>query len=177
MKRKFQRIAFYFQKFFIGFVVYIDVRLYMKFYNRLLKRNGLKLKGTPRFIAKSVRFDDFNRITIGDRFVASMNVHLLTHDYSYTTALISIDKNPETDIGVLRNIEIGNNVFIGMNSILLPGVKIGNNVIVGAGSVVRGNIPDYSIIFGNPAKVIGDIREYAKKMKEKESQELLIDKK
>lgn len=177
MKRKLNRIFFYSLKFFIGSTIYVNGRYYMRLYNWLLKKAGLKLNGTPRFIAKSVRFDDFNRITIGDRFVASMNVHFLTHDYSYTTALISINEKPETDIGVLRNIVIGDNVFIGMNSILLPGTIIGDNVIVGAGSVVRGKVPDYSIIAGNPAKVIGDIREYAQKIKERAKQDLVVDKK
>ncbi len=177
MKRKIHRFIFYTLKFCIGLLVYVDGRFYMRLYNRLLKIAGLNLKGTPRFIAKSVRFDDFDRITIGDRFVASMNVHFLTHDYSYTTALISINEKPETDIGILRNIEIGDNVFIGMNSILLPGTIIGNNVIVGAGSVVRGQINDYSIVAGNPAKVIGDIREFAQKVKQRSEQDFVVDKK
>lgn len=149
----------------------------MKVYTKLLKSNGLKFNGSPRFIAISVKFDDFDRITIGDRFVASMNVRFLTHDYSYTTALISIGEKPETDIGILRNIKIGDNVFIGMNSIILPGATIGNNVIVGAGSVIRGHIPDYSIVAGNPSIVIGDIRDYANKLKSRREQDLRIDKK
>jgi len=134
------------------------------------------MNGLPRFIAKSARFDDFNSITLGDRLVVSMNVHFLTHDYSYTTALIAIGEQPETDIGVLREIIIGNNVFIGMNSLLLPGTKIGNHVIIGAGSIVRGTIADYSIVAGNPAVVIGDIRTLAEKIKRREGQKLNVDK-
>ncbi len=133
--------------------------------------------GAPRFIAKSVKFDDFNRIAIGDRLVVSMNVHFLTHDYSFTTALIAINEKPSTDIGLNRGISVGDNVFIGMNTILLPGTKIGKHVIIGAGSVVRGNVPDYSILVGNPGKIIGDIREYAYKVKNREDQSLNIDKK
>ena len=52
------------------------------------------------------------------------------------------------------NTYIGNNSVIGVRSIILPGVKIGNNVIVGAGSVVTKDIPDNSIVAGNPAKII-----------------------
>ncbi len=51
-------------------------------------------------------------------------------------------------------IVIGNDCFIGMNSIILKGTTIGNNVIVGAGSVVHGNFPDNCVIAGNPAKII-----------------------
>lgn len=175
MKRKFQRLIFYGFKFFIGLMVYLDGRLYMKLYNWLLSKTGMKISGTPRFIAKSVRFDDFEKISVGDRLVASMNVHFLTHDYSYTTALISIDEKPKTDVGIIREIIIGNNVFIGMNTILLPGTRIGNNVIVGAGSVVRGIIPDDSIVAGNPAQVVGDIRTYVNKIKERVGVEFRID--
>lgn len=49
---------------------------------------------------------------------------------------------------------IGDNVFIGIHSLILPGVKIGNSVVIGAGSVVTKNIPDNCIAAGNPAKVI-----------------------
>ena len=49
-------------------------------------------------------------------------------------------------------IEIGDNVFIGMNSIILMGSHIGNNVIIGAGSVVSGNIPDNSVVGGGPSQ-------------------------
>jgi acetyltransferase-like isoleucine patch superfamily enzyme len=49
---------------------------------------------------------------------------------------------------------IGNNVFIGSNSVVLPGVKIGDNVVIGAGSIVAKNIPANSIAVGNPCKVI-----------------------
>ena len=51
-------------------------------------------------------------------------------------------------------IEIGDDCFIGMNSIILKGTKLGNNVIVGAGSVVHGSFPDNCIIAGNPAKIV-----------------------
>lgn len=51
-------------------------------------------------------------------------------------------------------IEIGDDCFIGMNSIILKGTTLGNNVIVGAGSVVHGKFPDNVIIAGNPAKIV-----------------------
>lgn len=176
MKRKILRVIFHTLKFGISILVYFDSRLYMILYNWLLSRAGVTMKGTPRFIAKSARFDDLSKITLGDRLVISMNVYLLTHDYSYTTALISIGEKPETDIGIIRGIEIGDNVFIGMNSIILPGTKIGNNIIIGAGSVIRGNIPDNSIVFGNPGQIVGNIKEFAVKVKDRKGQEFKTDK-
>ena len=50
---------------------------------------------------------------------------------------------------------IGNDVWIGLNAIILSGVQIGNGAVIGAGSVVVKNVPAYSIVAGNPAKVIG----------------------
>ncbi len=54
-------------------------------------------------------------------------------------------------------IVIGDNCFIGMNSIILKGTTLGSNVVVGAGSVVHGVFPDNCIIAGNPAKIIKHI--------------------
>lgn len=70
-------------------------------------------------------------------------------------------------IGEAGETVIGNNVFIGMNSIILMGTKIGNNVIVGAGSVVSGEIPDNCVIAGNPAKIIRSLEDHYKKRKER----------
>lgn len=64
-------------------------------------------------------------------------------------------------------IVVGNNVHIGMDSIIMPGVKIGNNVVVGCGSVVTKDIPDNSIAAGIPARVIEKVEEYYLKNKDK----------
>ena len=61
---------------------------------------------------------------------------------------------------------IGNNVFIGMRSIILAGANIGDNVIIGAGSVVTGIVESYSVYAGNPAKKICSLEEYKKKLKQ-----------
>lgn len=167
MKRLLSRILFYTIKYFVGLFVYIDRRLYMSMYTHLLKQFGLRINGEPRFIAKSVKFDDFNLISIGDRLVVSSNVIFLTHDYSYTTGLISQNRKPKTDVGILRPISVGNNVFIGMNSVILPGSNIDDNVIIGAGSVVRGTIKKNSVVSGNPAKYIMDISEYTNRIEDR----------
>lgn len=167
LKRFLKKSLFALGKMTISFLVYFDHRLYMRLYNPLLKFSGIHLRGSPRFIAKSVRFDDMHLITLGDRLIVSMNVVFLTHDYSLTTALISIGEHQDKDIAVLKPITVGDNVFIGMNTILLPGTHIEDNVIVGAGSVVRGRIPAFSIISGNPASIIGDTRTQAAKVKER----------
>ena len=56
-----------------------------------------------------------------------------------------------------KPIKVGDNVWIGGNVVVLPGVTIGNNCVIGAGSIVVKNIPDNSIAVGNPCKVIKQI--------------------
>lgn len=167
IKRIINRLVFHFAKLGIVGVSYLNHRAYMKMYIPLLKRNGMKITGMPRYIGAHVRFDDFDKIEIGDRVVISDESILLTHDYSITTALISINEPPTSDIALVRDIKIGNNVFIGKRSIIMPNTQIGNNVIVGAGSVVRGIIPDDSVIIGNPATVVGSVADQAQKWKNK----------
>ena len=51
---------------------------------------------------------------------------------------------------------IGNDVWIGMRVIIMPGIKVGNGVVIGAGAVVTKDVPDYAIVGGIPAKIIGE---------------------
>ena len=81
-------------------------------------------------------------------------VHILCHDASTKTFL------GYTKIG---KVTIGNNVFIGAESVVLPGVTIGNNVIIGANSTVTHDIPDDSVAVGSPARVICSLNEYLEK--------------
>ncbi len=105
-------------------------------------------------------------IRIGSRVTITAGVTFLTHDGS--TWLIRNDRDvryqkfaPIT----FAPITIGDNVFIGVNSIIMPGVEIGSNVIIGAGSVVTKNIPSKSVYAGNPAKLICSFEDYETKVK------------
>ncbi len=102
-------------------------------------------------------------IEIGDDVRISMNVHFVTHDGGMHV-IRQLKKIPADSFG---QIKVGNNVFIGMGAIIMPGVTIGNNVIIGAGSIVSKDIPDNSVACGVPAKVIETIDEYYKKNKKK----------
>lgn len=159
--RAIYRVFFHFARFCLRFIEAVAPRMYMMFYTQVLRLYGIKFNGTPRYISNKVRFDDFFRIELGDRVVISENVIFLTHDYSLTAGLISIGKCPPKDIAIVKPIRVGNNVFIGINSVLLPGTQIGDNVLVGAGSIVRGIIPSDSIVIGNPGRVIGKLSEKA----------------
>ena len=74
------------------------------------------------------------------------------------------------------SITIGNDVFIGVNSIILPDSNIGDKVIIGSGCVVAKDIPSNSVVVGNPAKVICTYDDYVKKMQQKIENEICINK-
>lgn len=93
-------------------------------------------------------------IEIGDNVTMAPRVHILCHDASTKTFL------NYTKIG---RVTIGNNVFIGAETVVLPGVKIGNNVIIGANSTVSRDIPDNSVAVGSPARVLYSVDEYLAK--------------
>lgn len=97
-------------------------------------------------------------ITIGDNVTMAPRVHILCHDAS-TKQFLNVTK--------LGRVNIGDNVFIGAESVVLPNVTIGNNVIIGASSVVTCDIPDNSVAAGSPARVICSIEEYISKHHEK----------
>lgn len=148
---------------------FIGNRNYTKRYIKLLNSYGLDIAPFDAcgFIATSVNFDSYayNRIHIGSNVFLTHDVILLVHDQSLVTAWNSANaiKDKGSFYGV-RDIHIGNNVFVGMRSIILPGTTIGDNVIIGAGSIVHGNIPSGTVWAGNPAKKIETIDEYREKL-------------
>ena len=93
-------------------------------------------------------------IEIGDNVTMAPRVHILCHDASTKTFL------NYTKIG---RVIIGDNVFIGAESVVLPGVTIGSNVVVGANSTVTHDVADNSVVVGSPARVICTLDEYLEK--------------
>lgn len=168
LKRFIKKTVYTILKWFIVKMAYIDSRIYMKLYYKLLKNSGLR-GGVPRFVAASVKFDTFELIEIGERTTISSNTILLTHDYSFTNALRAVGEPSKTDIGIIKPIKIGNNCFIGMNVVVLPGTIVEDNVLVGAGSVIRGRLESDSVYIGNPAKRIMSMEEYVEKIKTRDN--------
>ena len=117
------------------------------YYNRYTKTNiqyareiGVEIGSNCRVYIRDFGSEPW-LITIGNKVTITNGVRFINHDGS--TWLISDEKGRRQ---LFRKIVIGNNVFIGMNAIIMPGVKIGDNVVVAAGSVVTKSIPSGYIV-------------------------------
>ena len=97
-------------------------------------------------------------IEIGNNVTIAPRVHILCHDAS-TKQFLGYTK--------IGRVTIGDNVFIGAGSVVLPGVRIGNNSIIGANSTVTHDVPDNMVYAGNPAKKIYLLDEYLAKERER----------
>jgi acetyltransferase-like isoleucine patch superfamily enzyme len=101
-------------------------------------------------------------ITIGNNVHITAGCAFVTHDGG---TLILRKEVP--DLEWTAPISIGNDVYLGIRVVVMPGVKIGNRVIVGAGSIVTRDIPDNSVAAGVPARVIKTVDDYLEQMKKK----------
>lgn len=99
---------------------------------------------------------DTGKIVIGERVLIApdVKIYTATHPLNANERYYAADDGEFRIKDMAKPVQIGNDVWVGGGSIILPGVTIGNNVIVGAGSVVKKNIPDNVIVAGNPAKII-----------------------
>ncbi|MGW5349721.1 acyltransferase [Streptomyces sp. NPDC004031] len=89
-------------------------------------------------------------ITIGDNVFCGPNVYLTSINHSYDDVTRPVGEQwPRT-----APVEIGAGSWLGANCVILPGARLGRNVVVAAGSVVRGEVPDYAVVAGAPARVV-----------------------
>lgn len=140
---------------------------------KILKRLYQRIRSnftTEHLIEKGLRVgSDFKRmhdvildpshcwlITIGNNVTIAPRVHVLAHDASLYHHL---------GYARIGNVTIGNNVFIGADSVILPNVCIGDNTIIGANSTVSKDIPSGVVVAGSPAKVVCSLDEYLAKNK------------
>lgn len=129
--------------------------------------------GEQIFLELPFRCDFGSHIEVGENFIANYNLTILdvaqvkigcnvmiAPNVSIYTAghpLHPDSRNSGYEYGI--PITIGDNVWIGGSSVILPGVTIGSNVVIGAGSVVTKDIPDNRVAAGNPCRVIREITE------------------
>lgn len=82
-------------------------------------------------------------VSIGAYTIVTRGAVVLSHDYTRS---------------VSARTTVGRNCLIGVNAIIMPGIAIGDEVVVGAGAVVTRDVPSNSLVLGNPAQVVGQIR-------------------
>lgn len=95
-------------------------------------------------------------ITIGDEVTLAPRVHILAHDASTKRHL---------NYTRLGKVTIGNRVFVGASTLILPGVTIGSDIVIGAGSVVTHDVSSGAVVVGNPARVICSLEDFLARRK------------
>jgi len=136
-------------------------RIYRKYLKsdpvKPLKKRGLTIGKRPNIqYGVDIDWSHCWHVSIGDDVTLAPRVHILAHDASTKRHL---------DLTRIGKVEIGDRVFIGASTIVLPGVTIGSDVIIGAGSVVSRDIPPGVVATGNPATVICSLEDYLSRRK------------
>lgn len=134
------------------------------FYNRYFVDTITFLRKRGVTIGKdcSIESRDFGTepylVTIGNHVQITSDVKIFTHGGGWVL------RQEIPDFDSFGKVVIGNNVYIGNNALIMPGVTIDDNVIIGAGSVVTKSVPSGWIVAGNPAKKVGNIENFKEKM-------------
>lgn len=124
--------------------------------------------GSYCYVGENTRIWSAKKIEIGDRVLISHGVNIfdnLIHPidpelrHKQFVSIITVGQPKQITTLDEKEVKIGNDVLIGAMSIILRGITIGECSIVGAGSVVTKDIPPYTIVAGNPARVIHEISE------------------
>lgn len=110
--------------------------------------------GENTFVNANCIFIDNNEIQIGSNVLIGPHVQIYTAEHPLKASdRIVKSKEGTRYLTCSKPVTIGNNVWIGGNSIIFPGVTIGDNTTIGAGSVVTQSIPDNVLAYGNPCKI------------------------
>jgi len=142
-----------------------SIHLATKVCLRVYKALGVRFSGTPNYISTRTTLDgtDYSLIQIGEGVTISSYIRLLTHDWALYTVAKALGYMPDKPVGRVAGITIGDYSFVGTGSVIMPGTTIGRGCLIGAGTVVRGHIPDYSIVVGSPCEIIGDTRDFVRR--------------
>lgn len=144
----------------MSFFEQILIKLHLKKpvdYNSIeyLRSRGVEIGENVHLFNTNIDFGHGFLVSIGNN-VTLTGVTVLAHDAS-TQIPLGVSK--------VGRVKIGNNVFVGHGSIILPGVSIGDNCVIGAGSVVSKDISSNSVAVGNPVRVVGSYADFVEKHK------------
>lgn len=140
---------------------YIYARLSpVKYAKKLgVRMNGnVTIYGTSYFMFSAEPY----LVTLGDNVFISVDASFVCHDGSTLPFRKDIP-----DLELAGEIVVGDNVFIGTRALILPGVSIGSNCIIGANSVITKDVPDNTVVAGNPGRVIKSIDDFLEKAQKK----------
>lgn len=125
-------------------------------YTHIIVDNRYSMKKSKIIVGRNTYIGEFNNfrvsganIEIGDDCVIAQHITIVTSNHGMKIGTL-INKQPWS----VAPVHIGNDVWIGANSVILPGVNIGNGAVIGAGSVVTKDVPSNAIVVGNPARII-----------------------
>ncbi len=137
----------------------------MKKYPEYLKKGGVNI-GEGCEIYKSVNFgSEPYLVTLGENVRVAANVTFVTHDGGIWVLRHNLKyKERFKEADKFGRIIVGNNVHIGINAVIMPGVHIGDNSIIACNAVVTHNVVAGSVVGGVPARVIESIEDYSKKI-------------
>jgi acetyltransferase-like isoleucine patch superfamily enzyme len=139
-----RRLRLTFYRRVLNFEIGADTYIFMG--ARFDTRHGFSI-GHNSVVNENCRLDNRAKLTIGDYVSVSADTVILTADHDI--------QSPEFT-GRERPVTIGDYAFLGTRCTILPGVTIGRGAVVGAGSLVTRDVPDYAIVAGIPARVIGE---------------------
>lgn len=146
-------------------------------YQRKLKKFNKTFKacGHNVFIQFPVRIEGASYISLGNNVSINAFVHMwgngninIGNDCLIAShvSITSMTHNPDAELyrksNVAKEVNIGNNVWIGSHAVIMPGITIGDNAIVGAGAVVTKDVPPNAVVVGVPAKVTRYTKHQAK---------------
>lgn len=145
-------------------------------YSHVTPRRRIRFGASPQ-VSPDVVFSNPERIVIGDRVALGSRCHVwagpghaqvrIGNDVLFGPEVLVTaasyrynDGSPVTQQAMNEaDVVIGDDVWLATRAVVLPGARIGRGAIVAAGAVVRGEVPDYAIVAGSPAKVVGERRQ------------------